>query len=622
MNYISADSISKAFEDKWLFKNISLGLEKGQKVALIGINGSGKSTLLKVLSGIETPDEGVVAINKGISLGFLSQEPDFGDASTVKEALFSKDIPVLQAVAQYEESLKNPDNISELQKAMELMDQLNAWDYEQQVKEIIGKVGLPDHQASIKHLSGGQKKRVALAKLLISDPDLLFLDEPTNHLDLETIEWLQNYLSTKNTTLLMVTHDRYFLEAVTTEIIELDQASIFRYQGNYSYFLEKKEERHSIEAVVTDKARNLMKKELEWIRRQPKARGTKAKYRIDAFEDLKEKATSSRTEQKLELQVKTSRQGKKVLEIDHISKSFGDKKILEPFTYVFKRKERIGIVGKNGTGKSTFLNIITGKLSPDKGEVIQGDTTKFGYYKQEGLSFKEDQRAIDIVKEVAEVISLSNGTEVSASKFLELFGFDSALQYSFVRKLSGGERKRLHLLRVLISNPNFLILDEPTNDLDIVTLNTLEEFLDSFGGCLVIVTHDRYFLDKLADHLFIFEGQGKIRDFNGNYTDYINWQKEDKNITSKPVKNEKPNPSQPKEQVPKQEKLSFKEKHEYESLEKDIEILENEKNTLVENLNSGNLNHSELKDISEKIQELIDTIEQKTLRWLELSERA
>ncbi len=622
MNYISAESVSKAYEDKWLFKNISFGLNRGQKVALIGINGSGKSTLLKVLSGIEAPDEGIVAVNRDIRRGFLHQEPDFGDALTVKDALYSNDIEVLQIIARYEDCIRKPDDTQALQRAMEDMDKFNAWDYEQQIKEIIGKVGLPDFEASIKSLSGGQKKRVALAKLLISDPDLLILDEPTNHLDLETIEWLQNYLSSKNTTLLMVTHDRYFLEAVTSEIIELDNANLYKYQGNYSYFLEKKEERHAQEAASTDKAKNLMRKELEWIRRQPKARGTKAKYRIDAFYELKEKASAVQTEQKLELQVKTTRQGNKVLEIDAIIKNYGNKTIIDNFTYIFKKQERIGIVGKNGTGKSTFLNLITGALSPDSGSIVKGETTRFGYYKQEGLVYNEDQRVIDLVKEVAEVISLSNGTIVTASKFLELFGFDAALQYSFIRKLSGGERKRLQLLKVLMANPNFLILDEPTNDLDIVTLNTLEDFLENFGGCLLIVTHDRYFLDKLADHLFIFEGNGQIRDFNGNYTDYREWlleKEKEENLkrTAKTiaVKQEKtPDHSDTK-------KLSFKEKKEYETLESEIEVLENEKNAYIARLNTGTGDHSEMREWAQKIEEIIQIIDKKTNRWLELAEK-
>jgi len=622
MNYISAESVSKAYEDKWLFKNISFGLNRGQKVALIGINGSGKSTLLKVLSGIEAPDEGIVAVNRDIRRGFLHQEPDFGDALTVKDALYSNDIEVLQIIARYEDCIRKPDDTQALQRAMEDMDKFNAWDYEQQIKEIIGKVGLPDFEASIKSLSGGQKKRVALAKLLISDPDLLILDEPTNHLDLETIEWLQNYLSSKNTTLLMVTHDRYFLEAVTSEIIELDNASLYKYQGNYSYFLEKKEERHAQETASTDKAKNLMRKELEWIRRQPKARGTKAKYRIDAFYELKEKASAVQTEQKLELQVKTTRQGNKVLEIDSVVKNYGNKTIIDNFTYIFKKQERIGIVGKNGTGKSTFLNLITGALSPDSGNIVKGETTKFGYYKQEGLVYNEDQRVIDLVKEVAEVISLSNGTIVTASKFLELFGFDAALQYSFIRKLSGGERKRLQLLKILMANPNFLILDEPTNDLDIVTLNTLEDFLENFGGCLLIVTHDRYFLDKLADHLFIFEGEGQIRDFNGNYTDYREWlleKEKEENLkrTAKTiaVKQEKaPDQSDTK-------KLSFKEKKEYETLESEIEVLENEKNAYIARLNTGTGDHSEMMEWAQKIEEIIQIIDKKTNRWLELAEK-
>jgi len=438
-------------------------------------------------------------------------------------------------------------------------------------------------------------------------------------LDVDTIEWLQDFFSTQNTTLLMVTHDRYFLEAVTNEIVELDNANLYRYQGNYSYFLEKKAERQAISLSETDKAKNLMRKELDWIRRQPKARGTKAKYRVDAFEDLKVKATTQQKEQKIELQVRTSRQGKKIIEIDTISKAFGDKKLIENFSYIFRKHEKIGIVGKNGTGKSTFLNLITGKLKPDEGTIALGETTKIGYYKQEGLSFKADQRVIDIVKEVAEVISLDNGTEVTASRFLEFFGFNASLQYSFVKKLSGGERKRLQLLRVLMANPNFLILDEPSNDLDLVTLNVLEDFLQTFGGCLLVVTHDRYFLDQLADHLFIFEGNGVIRDFNGNYTDYRNWVDETE-AQKKRVRVEKP--IEEKQQKQETQKMSFKEKRELEDLEKEIQHLEDKKETFIGKLNAGEGNHEQLAEWSGKIEALIAEIEEKTFRWMELGEKA
>jgi ABC transport system ATP-binding/permease protein len=619
MNYISAESVSKAYEDKWLFKNISFGLSRGQKVALIGINGSGKSTLLKTLAGIEKPDEGTIAVNKEITLAYLHQDPDFKDAVTISDALFSKDNPVLRAISAYEKALTDTTGSKALQNAMEEMDALNAWDYEQKVKEYIGKLNIPDMNSQLKMLSGGQKKRVALAQLLIQDPDLLILDEPTNHLDLDTIEWLQDFLSSKNTTLLMVTHDRYFLEAVTNEIIELDHANLYSYHGNYSYFLEKKAERHAQAAAETDKAKNLMRKELDWIRRQPKARGTKAKYRVEAFEELKEKATTQITEQKLELQVKAARQGNKVIEIENLAKGFDGRELISNFSYIFKKGERIGIVGKNGTGKSTFLNMLTGLLSPDKGKISVGETTKIGFYRQEGLKFDESQRVIDIVKEVAEVITLSNNTQVTATKFLELFGFDAALQYSFVSKLSGGEKKRLQLLKVLMANPNFLILDEPSNDLDIVTLNVLEEFLQAYPGCLLIVSHDRFFLDQLADHLFIFEGNGVIRDFNGNYTDYRFWLKDQE-------EEKKPKPQQAEKTVkqksePENKKLSFKEKKEFEDLEVEIAKLEFRKEELIEKMTAGTPDHNEMRKISDEMEKVTEQIDEKTLRWLELADK-
>lgn len=622
MNYISSESISKAFEDKWLFKNITFGISKGQKIALIGINGSGKSTLLKVLAGVEPPDEGTIAVNKNITIGYLAQEPDFGSAIYVKDVLFSSENPVQKAIWEYEESLKknNPDLLA---LAMENMDRLNAWEFEQKVQEIISRIGVPEPESAIAHLSGGQKKRIALARLLLTDSDLLILDEPTNHLDLDTIEWLQNLLSTQNSTLIMVTHDRYFLEAVTNEILELDQANLYSYQGSYSYFLEKKAERHAQFNTETEKAKNLMRKELDWVRRQPKARGTKAKYRLDAFEELKEKASQKQTAQALDLQVKASRQGNKVLEIEHLRKSFGSKNLIADFNYIFRKNEKIGIVGKNGTGKSTFLNLITGHLSPDTGEIIAGETTKFGYYRQEGLQYDPEQRVIDAVKDVAEVISLNDGSQVTASRFLEFFGFSPALQYSFISKLSGGERKRLQLLKVLISNPNFLILDEPSNDLDIYTLNVLEDFLSNFPGCLLIVSHDRYFLDQLADHLFIFEGNGKIRDFNGNYSDYRLWQQEEEEKIKESPKqknSEQKTGNKTESTSASSKKLSFKEKKELEILEKEIPELESKKKNLIDQLNSGCSDHEKLTEWSLEIEALSTRIEQKTLRWLELLE--
>lgn len=625
MNYLSGESLGKSYNEKWLFQDLNFGISKGEKIGLVGANGAGKSTLFQILSGKLVADRGHVAVSSGITVGYLDQDPEFPEGITVMEALFSSESPSLIAIKEYEDALNNSEDSNALQKAMEKMDALNAWDYESKVKQIIGKMGITILDQKIKDLSGGQKKRIALARLLIESPDLLILDEPTNHLDLDTVEWLEGFLSTSNTTLLLVTHDRYFLDRVTNEIVELDGGKIYRYKGNYSFFLEKKAERLSIEQAETDKANNLLRKELEWMRRQPKARGTKAKSRVDAFYELEEKAGKTRNDQSLELKVETSRQGNKVIEIDHISKTFA-KPIIDDFSYVFKKKDRIGIIGKNGSGKSTFLNIITGKIQPDSGKIDAGSTTKIGYFSQTGLDFKEDQRVIDIVKEVAEHIPVGNGETLSASQFLQKFLFPPAVQYTYVNKLSGGEKKRLQLLRVLISNPNFLILDEPTNDLDIPTLNVLESFLMGYEGSLVIVSHDRYFMDKLIDHVFIFDGSATIKDFPGNYTDYRNHLEESEKQTegkSKEKPKEKPveqtPPSKPAEE---KKKLSFKEKQEFETLEKEIEKLEKKKTELTDKLSSSSISHDELTKLSQEFENVNNTLEEKTLRWLELSEKA
>jgi ATP-binding cassette subfamily F protein uup len=620
MNFLSAEQISKTFSDRWLFKNASLGISQGQKVALVGINGSGKSTLLNVLSGKLPPDSGTVTFRKGISVGYLDQEPVFNEEQTITESILSSGTEILNAIRQYEKSLADPENKG-LQEAMEKMDALNAWDYDSTVKEIIAKVGLGNLDRQIKTLSGGQRKRVALARILIEDPEFIIMDEPTNHLDIETIEWLEIYLSNKNKTLLLVTHDRYFLDEVADQIIELDNGNIYKYNGNYSYFIEKKAEREMIQDAEVDKAKNLMRKELDWIRRQPKARGTKAKYRVDAFEDLKEKASQKRVVQKLELNVKTSRLGGKIIEVEKISKSFPGQPIVKDFSYVFKKKDRIGIVGKNGSGKTTFLNMLIGQGEPDSGKIDRGDTTSFGYFSQTGLKLKEDKRVIEVVKDIADVIATSDGESITASQFLQHFMFPPAMQYTPVSKLSGGEKKRLYLLTILIKNPNFLILDEPTNDLDLVTLSVLEEFLLKFNGCLIIVSHDRYFMDKLCDHLFIFEQGGQIRDFPGNYSQYRAWAEEQSTLQIAAPLHTSENTAAPLGTGGERKKVSYQEKREYEDLEKEIAGLEEQKRSLIEKMNAGPENHVLLAGWASEIENISSLINSKSERWLELAEK-
>ncbi|WP_187264265.1 ABC-F family ATP-binding cassette domain-containing protein [Pontibacter beigongshangensis] len=623
MNYLSAENLSKSFGDRWLFRNQNFGINQGQRIALVGVNGSGKTTLLNILAGKLPPDEGNVSTRKGITVSYLGQNPEFNEELTVQQSIFSGQSDVLDVIRDYEAAIANPNTSGDaMQKLMERMDELQAWDFEVRVKQILSKLGINNLDQYIKSLSGGQRKRVAMARVLIEEPDLLILDEPTNHLDLDTIEWLENLLSTQNTTLLMVTHDRYFLDKVANEVAELDGGNLYSYKGNYSYFVEKKAEREEASVAETEKARNLMRKELDWIRRQPKARGTKAKYRVDAFEELKEKAAKKIAGPQLELSVKTTRQGGKIIEVDHISKSFGDKVIVDDFSYVFKKKDRIGVVGPNGAGKSTFLNMLTGKLAPDSGTVDAGQTTVFGYYTQNELTFKEDQRVIDIVKDIAEVVEMANGEVITASQFLQHFQFAPPQQYTFVSKLSGGEKRRLQLLRVLIQNPNFLILDEPTNDLDIITLNILEDFLLNFGGCLLIVSHDRYFMDRLVEHLFVFEGEGKIRNFPGNYTDYREWLKEQESQEPAP-KPAAASPAEPaKEQpTPNKRKATYNEKKEYEQLEKEIAQLEARRAEIIETMNAGTTtDHEQLTSWATEIESINEQLEEKELRWLELSE--
>ncbi|MBL7889192.1 MAG: ABC-F family ATP-binding cassette domain-containing protein [Bacteroidia bacterium] len=631
VNFLSVESVSKSYGPKKLFDNISFGLNQGQRIALIAKNGAGKSTLLKIITGKEIPDSGNVTFRKDITVTYLDQNPLFDENSTVIEAIYNTGNPALNAVRDYEIALEEFEHnySEEAQKKLETctarIDELNAWGMDSKVKEVLQRLKIAFLDKKISMLSGGQKKRVALAKVLIDEPNLLILDEPTNHLDVEMIEWLENYLVSLDLTLLLVTHDRYFLDSVCTEIIEIDNAKLYNYKGNFQYYVEKKAERESIEGSEIDKAKNLYRRELEWVRKMPKARGTKSKSRLNAFEDTKEKAFSGKTETKLELGVKMSRIGGKILEFIHIKKAFGATKIVNDFSYIFKKGEKIGIIGKNGVGKSTFLNMIMNLEKPDAGEIQTGETIVLGYYSQEGLKLNEDKRVIEVVKDIAEFIPLADGSKLSASQLLTKFLFPPDVQYSMVSKLSGGERRRLYLMTILIKNPNFLILDEPTNDLDIVTLSVLEDFLTAFQGCVLIVTHDRYFMDKMVDHLFVFEGEGVVRDFPGNYTEYRDKKDtEDKNelaptsTTKEEVSKESKNDTPPASDSKR--KLSFKEKFEYEQLEKDIAKLEAEKKRLTDLLSEGTAPANEIAEYSQQIGKVISELDEKSLRWLELSE--
>ncbi len=624
MNYLSVENISKRFDERILLDKISFGIDQGQKAALVGINGSGKSTLLKIIAGLEPPDNGIVTFRNGISMAFLSQNPEFDPNATILEAIFDSDNEMLQTIKEYEyvifESQHNPALQDRLSSLIEAMDAMQAWDYEAQIQQILSRLGLHDLHQKTSVLSGGQRKRVALARILIDKPDFLIMDEPTNHLDLAVIEWLENYLSSQQMTLLLVTHDRYFLESVTNEIFELEGGNIYRYKGNYSYYLEKKAEREAQQQTEVEKAKNTYKKELEWIRRQPKARGTKAKYRVEAFDDIKEKAHKNLKKDEIQLSVQSRRQGGKIIELEKVNKSFDGKHLVRDFSYVFKKRDRIGIIGPNGVGKSTFLNMLTGNLQPDTGTIDKGATTVFGYYTQEELTFKDDQRVIDIVKEIAEVVTMGDGSQITASQFLQHFQFPPKMQYNVVGKLSGGEKRRLQLLRVLIKNPNFLILDEPTNDLDINTLNILEDFLDMFAGCLILVSHDRYFMDRLVEHLFVFEGNGIIKDFPGNYSDYRTSKEEAELEEKKRKAVQKPQKTTVPEKKQEKTKMSFQEKQELEKLEKEIPKLEARKIEVTELMNAGGDNYEELRQLAEEIAAINTQIEEKTERWLQLSE--
>jgi len=632
MNYLSVENLSKSFGERKLFSNISFGISQGQKIALVGINGAGKSTLMKIIMGLEISDTGQVGVNQSIKVAYVHQNPVFEGKMSIYQTIFDQsNSEVLKVIEDYHKAMLDAesgiDNSDKMTVLFEKMDAFQAWDFEYQVKEVLGKLGLHDTELPVGSLSGGQRKRVALAKAILEKPDLLLLDEPTNHLDLETIEWLEDYLAKANLALFMVTHDRYFLEKVTNEILELDQGKAHRYQGNYGYFLDKKAERMENEDIELEKAKSLYKKELDWIRRQPKARSTKAKYRVDAFEDTKEKASQKREDRDIELQVSAQRLGNKIIEIEHLNKSFGDKNLVTDFNYVFKKKDRVGIVGPNGAGKTTFLNMITGQLAPDSGKVSIGQTTAFGYYRQEESSFDESMRLIDIVKEVAEVVVLDKGQTITVSQFLTQFGFPPKQQHTPIEKLSGGERRRLQLLMVLIKNPNFLILDEPTNDLDLMTLNTLEEFLDSFPGCLIIVSHDRYFMDRLVEHLFVFEGEGAISDFPGNYSEFRESEKsqelraknqEGKNQVA--ISKNQEEKSIAEVPIPQKAKAGFKQKQEFKTVNETIAKMEKEKAELTEKISGGNSDHEELMKISARMLEIDSKLEELELSWLELSE--
>ncbi len=618
-SYLQLENLTKSYGTFTMFEDISFQLAKGQKIALIARNGTGKTTLFNILCGKDSPDSGTVTFHKDISIGFLEQDPKYSPDKTVIEQVLTSSAHIVHVIEEYEKALESHDK-DRLHNAIGQMELQQAWDYEAKVKQILGKLKITGFDQPMRALSGGQRKRVALANALINNPDLLILDEPTNHLDLEMIEWLEEYLENGNFTLLMVTHDRYFLESVCNEIVELDNKSLYFYKGNYSYYLEKRAERLENETMNVDKARNLMRTELDWIRRMPKARGTKAKYRVNAFEGLKEKASAARLEKQVNINVKSTRLGSKIIEIAGLSKSFGSLKLVESFSYKFSRFEKVGIVGNNGTGKTTFLNLLTGNLKPDSGIIDTGETLSIGYYKQDGLQFDENMRVIDVATSIAEIVTTSKGS-MGVSAFLNYFLFPPETQYSYVYKLSGGEKRRLYLMTVLMRNPNFLILDEPTNDLDLATLNVLEDYLLNFEGCTLIVSHDRFFMDKLVDHIFVFEGDGIIKDFPGNYSDYRNYtflKEKEQRATGK----EEKKVAETVEKVPKSnlKKMTYKEQREFEQLTTEIEELESEKKSIEIELSSGNLNNDELIKKSNRHGELISLIDEKTDRWMELSE--
>ena len=617
---LQVDNLARSYGEKILFENISFVLSESQKVALIARNGAGKTSLLNIVAGLEPCDAGTVTHFSRESFGYLLQDPGLDPCKTVFEEVYSHTNQVQKTILGYEHAIGAGTKL-EIEKAIAEMDAIQGWEYEVRVKQILTQLRLPDLDQPVNQLSGGQKKRVALAKVLITEPAFLILDEPTNHLDVEMIEWLEEYLSKSTLTLLMVTHDRYFLDRVCNEVLEMEQANLYRYRGNYSYYLEKRTERLDIHNKEVDRAQNLMRTEQEWMRRMPKARTTKSKARIDSFYDLKEVASQRTYDEQIKLHIEGVRLGRKILEINDVSFGWGELPILKGFSHIFNKNEKVGIVGMNGSGKSTLIELITGSLRPNKGHIQTGETVRFGYYRQQGLNFNEQTRVIDVVKEIAEVVRLGNGDQISAAAFLNYFMFPYPSHHQPVYKLSGGEKRRLYLVTVLMQSPNFLILDEPTNDLDIITLNVLEEYLASFNGCVAVVTHDRYFLDKIVDHLFVFEGGGKIRDFPGNYTQYKDWCDERKKVEQLKKRLTVRAEETAKTTAIPSNKLSFKEKRELETLEKEIESLETEKTTIETGLQSGTLTSDELNTLSRRWAEILPEIDRKTERWIELSDR-
>lgn len=616
MNLLSVENLSKSYGERVLFDGLNFGLEKGQKVALVARNGTGKTSLMRILAGLDTPDNGQVVFRSDTSVGYLPQEPEMDGNRTIIDEVLAGDSPSLHALQDYEKALLHPENTEALQKAYEVLEHQQGWDLEMRFRQVLGKLEIHDLEQKIGSLSGGQKKRVALTKLLVEEPDVIIMDEPTNHLDLEMVEWLEEHLSREGLTLFMVTHDRYFLDRVCTDILELEDQTLYRYKGNYSYFLEKKAERQEQMKTETERAQNLFRKELDWMRRTPQARTTKSKARISSFYEIKETAGRRVKDEQVQMEIQTTRMGSKIVEFHKVKKAYGEKRILDGFSYTFKRGERVGLVGRNGSGKSTFLQILTGQMAPDGGKVVVGDTIKFGYYKQDGLKFRDDQKVIDVIKEIAEVLPLAKGRKLTAAQLLERFLFDRKQQYVYVSKLSGGEKRRLYLLTLLMDNPNFLILDEPTNDLDIVTLQVLEDFLEDFEGCLLIVSHDRHFMNRLVDHLFVLDGKGNVKDYIGDYEDYRQALKEEKAIE----KEEKPvnAPVVAKEK----KKLSFNEQREFDGLLDEIAKLEKRKEEITGLFEAGLSDNAQIASLSQELTHIENSLEQKSNRWLELSEWA
>jgi ABC transport system ATP-binding/permease protein len=629
MNYLTLEHITKSYGEKILFQDLDFHVDKGEKIAFVARNGTGKSTLLRIVAGLETSEgeQAKILLNKNARIGYLDQEPDFHESLTALEAIFEKtDNPQLLALKAYEQAMLESDNDDKLQAALALMDELKAWDIEASVKEILGELNITRLEQPIRELSGGQKKRIALAKLVIDEPDFLILDEPTNHLDLEMIEWLETYLKQTGLTIFMVTHDRYFLERLCNVIIELDEGELYRYKGNYSYYLTKKAERQDVTQRTIERAKRMMRDELKWIQRMPQGRGTKAKARVDAFEDLKERASKKINDNRFEFEMKGNRMGKKIIELYNISKSYGDFKLVDDFSYKFSRGERVGIVGKNGVGKSTFLHLLTQQLPLDSGRMQVGETIKIGHYRQDGIQLAEDKRVIEVIKDIAPFIEMGSGHKIYAKQFLERFLFDEEKHWTYVSSLSGGERRRLYLLTILMENPNFLILDEPTNDLDILTLNILEEFLMEFSGCVIMVSHDRYFMDKLVDHLFVFEGNGKIRDFNGTYQDYRALTKEQEIEERRMDRELKAAEDAKKVQTQSAEastrKLTYQERKELGKVEKSIEKMESRKDEIHEKFNDTSIGSEEIQKLSVELNTIEQELEELENRWLELSEFA